>query len=174
MDGARVFNACVYLGVDVKKLTCYVDSVMISLSKGLGAPVGSIVCGDKAFIERAKRHRKMLGGGMRQTGWLCACGLIALSDENIALLKKDHENARLLAEGIDVLDGITVDIGKTHTNYVIAQVENAWQVLEALKENGVLATLSGKNEIRFVTSREVNRDDIRYTVHCIAEVLESV
>jgi len=173
MDGARIFNACVYLGVDVKKLTDYADSVMISLSKGLGAPVGSIVCGDAAFIKRAKRHRKMLGGGMRQTGWMCACGLVALSDENIALLRKDHENAQLLAEGIDALDGASVNINKTHTNYVLAQVEDAGQVLRTLEQHSVFATLSDEDEIRFVTSREVSRSDIQYTVQCIAEILEN-
>jgi len=172
MDGARIFNACVHLGADVQELTVYTDSVMISLSKGLGAPVGSVLCGDLAFIERAKRHRKMLGGGMRQTGWLCACGLIALSDKNIALLRKDHENARLLAEGIGSFDGITVDIDKTHTNCVLAQIKNAGQVLRTLEQKGVFATLSREDEIRFVTSREVSRGDIEYTVQCITEILK--
>jgi len=110
---------------------------------------------------------------MRQTGWLCACGLIALSDENIALLEKDHENARLLAEGIDTLEGVSVDIDKTHTNYVLAQVKSAGQVLQSLEQYGVFATLSKEDEIRFVTSREVSRDDIRYTVQCIAEILKN-
>jgi threonine aldolase len=172
MDGARIYNGCIYLGVDVQELTGYADSVMISISKGLGAPVGSVICGDAAFIEKAKRHRKMLGGGMRQTGWLCACGLVALSDENIARLREDHVNARLLAEGIRAFDGITVDMGKTHTNYVLARTENAGQILKSLEKKGVLATQSRKNEIRFVTSREVTKRDIEYTVNCIADIMK--
>lgn len=173
LDGARIFNACAYLGIDVREITAYADSVMISLSKGLGAPVGSVICGDAAFIEKAMRHRKMLGGGMRQTGWLCACGLVALSDENITKLTEDHENARLLAEGIHELEGISVDIERTHTNYVIAHVENAGRVLDSLEKMGVLATRSGQNEVRFVTSREVNSEGIRYALECIGEVMNS-
>ena len=99
LDGARVFNAAVALGVEVRDIARHADSVMVSLSKGLGAPVGSVLCGSAAFMQKARRYRKMLGGGMRQTGWLAACGIIALSDANIARLAEDHASARLLADG---------------------------------------------------------------------------
>jgi len=178
LDGARIFNACTYLGLDVKEITKYVDSVMVSLSKGLGAPVGSVLCGSSKFIKKAKRYRKMLGGGMRQTGWLCACGLIALSFENIKKLKEDHENARLLAEGLSSIPYINVDCKRVQTNFVIADLENtqfdAFFILSSIKEKGVLATQAGKYSLRFVTSREVNREDIIYAIDVIKESLSCI
>ena len=177
LDGARLFNAAVSLGVDAREIARHVDSVMVSLSKGLGAPVGSILCGRPEFINRAKRFRKMLGGGMRQTGWLAACGLIALSDESIARLAEDHLNARRLAEGILRLPGFGLDPQKVHTNFVLARFSRpgltARRLLELMGEKGVLAARADEGTLRFVTSSRVCADDIAYAVEAIAGILES-
>ena len=174
LDGARLFNASVYLGVHPGEIAGFVDSVMISLSKGLGAPVGSVLCGSGEFIEKAKRYRKMLGGGMRQTGWLCACGLEALSDDNIARLKEDHQNARLLAERLSLLPGIEIDLNMVHTNFVKAFFKGPAFDPRAfaglLFSKGVRAMAAGRNELRFVTSKEVSRDDIFSTIDVIKEI----
>jgi len=185
LDGARLFNAAINLGVEAGRIARYADSVMISLSKGLGAPVGSMLCGPAQFIARADRARKMLGGGMRQTGWLCACGLVALSPGNIARLADDHEHARLLAEGLaGVRTGsgspaLAVDLQRTHSNYVLARVTadhlDAPGLVAAMRQRGVLATASGDRLIRFVTSKEVQRGAIEEAVARITEaVLEYV
>jgi threonine aldolase len=175
LDGARLFNAALFLQIDVKEIAVYADSVMVSLSKGLGAPVGSVLCGSKAFISRARHVRKMLGGGMRQTGWLCACGLVALSKPNIERLKADHDNAQRLAEGLAGMAGIAIDVQRTHTNCVIATLArgrfDATGFVEALKERGVLATGSGHDTVRFVTSREVDREDIDTVIDRIGNLL---
>jgi threonine aldolase len=177
LDGARVFNAAVYLQVQVQEITRYADSVMVSLSKGLGAPVGSMVAGSHEFIERARRYRKMLGGGMRQTGWLCACGLIALSSDNIARLEKDHENATLLAEGLSKLSGLGIDMDKTQTNYVVATLYGPGLTspafVKALGNRGVLASASGDMIVRFVTSKQVDRDDILKVLAITEEILST-
>ncbi len=148
---------------------------MVSLSKGLGAPVGSVLCGSKDFIVMARRFRKMLGGGMRQTGWLCACGLVALSEKNISRLKIDHDNAQLLARGLVDLPGVGVDIEKTHTNYVLATLDAAridtHRFVGALASDGILITASGENMVRFVTSREVTSNDIGIVLDRIRKLL---
>ena len=175
LDGARIFNTAVYLDVDVKAITQYADSVMVSLSKGLGAPVGSVVCGSKEFIKKARRYSKMLGGGMRQTGWLCACGLIALSDDNINKLKADHDNACLLAGYFSTVPGFKITVNNIHTNYVPVGFSGAGfaaeDFLASLKKRGILASRAEKDAVRFVTSREVNRDDILYTIENVKEIL---
>ena len=181
LDGARLFNAAVYLGIEAREIARYADSVMISLSKGLGAPVGSMLCGSEAFIARANRARKMLGGGMRQTGWLCACGLIALSPQNIARLADDHAQARLLAEGLaGIADGsgmpaFSVDLRRTQTNYVLARVVSerfdAPALVAALREQGVLCTTSGKDTLRFVTSKQIERGDTAEALARIAGIV---
>ncbi|MGC8777704.1 MAG: GntG family PLP-dependent aldolase [Candidatus Caldatribacteriaceae bacterium] len=176
LDGARLFNAAIYLGVEARDIAQYADTVMISLSKGLGAPVGSLLAGPRDFIREAERYRKMLGGGMRQTGWLCACGIMALSLENIVRLKEDHDNARLLAQNLAGIPGIVVDLSRVHTNFVLATLqETGWKAREftdCLKAKGVLATPAGESTVRFVTSREVNRGDILQAVEIIREVLD--
>ncbi|NSW76394.1 MAG: aminotransferase class I/II-fold pyridoxal phosphate-dependent enzyme [Candidatus Atribacteria bacterium] len=177
LDGARLFNAAVYLGVEVQVIAQYADTVMVSLSKGLGAPVGSLLAGPRDFIKEAERYRKMLGGGMRQTGWLCACGIMALSPENIARLREDHENARFLAEGLCAIPGIKVDCTRVHTNFVLADLaESGWdarQFVERLKEKGVLATPAGESKVRFVTSKEVNRTQIALALERIHELMRA-
>ncbi|HIC74503.1 MAG TPA: low-specificity L-threonine aldolase, partial [Candidatus Marinimicrobia bacterium] len=115
IDGARIFNAAVALGEDVKTLVTNADSVSFCLSKGLSAPVGSLVCGTELFIRKARRVRKGLGGGMRQAGIIAASGLVAL-DETVERLAEDHANVRRLAQGIDIIVGLTVDLNQVYTN----------------------------------------------------------
>lgn len=116
LDGARIFNAAVALGIDVKELTQNCDSVMFCLSKGLGAPVGSLLAGSTRFVNRALRYRKALGCGLRQAGILAAAGLVAL--ENISLLSEDHANARRLAEALSKLPGININLDTVQTNII--------------------------------------------------------
>jgi threonine aldolase len=184
LDGARLFNAAVYLGIEARDIARYADSVMISLSKGLGAPVGSILCGSRSFIDRANRARKMLGGGMRQTGWLCACGLVALSPENIARLADDHAHARLLADGLAGITttpgkrAFTVDLERTQSNYVLARVTSPGfdgpALVAALQKQGVLATASGGDLVRFVTSKQVRREDVLEATARIADAVSTL
>ena len=182
LDGARLFNAAVALGVEVRELARWADTVMVSLSKGLGAPVGSVLCGAEGLMKRAKRYRKMLGGGMRQTGWLAACGLIALSDENIARLREDHENARLLAEGLSRIPGFTVDLKRTHTNFVLARIDRSCienppgglrSLLAQMESRGVLATKADEKTLRFVTSSRVTGEDVLHAVGVMTELVRA-
>jgi len=174
LDGARLFNASVYLEVDVRTLTELVDTVMVSLSKGLGAPVGSILCGPRDFIKEAKRYRKMLGGGMRQTGWLCACGLIALSERSINQIQEDHANTRLLAENIAAIPGLEVDLDRVHTNFVFGKIIetgfDAAHCIKHLARNGILATSVAESMIRFMISKEVRRSDIVFTIDVMRNI----
>jgi threonine aldolase len=178
LDGARLYNASLYLGVPASEISAYADSVMVSLSKGLGAPVGSILSGTKTFINKAKRYRKMLGGGMRQTGWLCACGLHALSDKNIERLSEDHENARMLAEGLQKNEGVHIELQRVHTNFVLARFDypefRSEDFLGVLSSRGVHATAASETLIRFVTSREVTRRDIDSAVSVIENVIKDM
>ncbi|MDK2897562.1 MAG: threonine aldolase [Candidatus Atribacteria bacterium] len=176
LDGARLFNAALYLGVAGKDLARLADSVMVSLSKGLGSPVGSILAGEKSFITRAKRYRKLLGGGMRQTGWLCACGRIALSPSNIARLEDDHRRARILAEGLNSISGVTVNLSRVHTNFVLADLRGSGiqseTFLSLLRERKILATFVDDWTIRMVTSRQVNDEDIEHTLFAAEEIIK--
>jgi threonine aldolase len=176
LDGARLFNAALALNVEAKEIAGYADSVMFCLSKGLGAPVGSMLCGSAGFIATARRYRKMLGGGMRQTGWLCACGLRALSPENLESLAQDHEHARLLAHGLLQREEFDVDPERTHTNYVLVRLRtgrlDAPSFVELLGDRGVLAASSGRDVVRFVTSKQVSRADIEEALTKIGSVME--
>jgi threonine aldolase len=166
--------------VRVTEITGLVDTVMVSLSKGLGAPVGSLLCGPQVFIERAVRYRKMIGGGMRQTGWLCACGLAALSEENIYRLAEDHENARILAEGLAELPGFSVAPGKVQTNVVLAEIESpveqgtagspAPELASKLEGRGILVSVAGERTLRFVVSKRVSREDVCVTLKAMREL----
>ena len=160
LDGARIFNAATYLNKPVAEITRGFDSAMFCLSKGLGAPVGSMLVGSKSFIERARIVRKALGGGMRQAGILAAAGLIAL-DEMPQRLSRDHENARLLAEGLARLPGVKLDLQQVHTNIVIIEVTakglTATEVARRLAEQNILASAIGASQVRFVTHMDVER-----------------
>ncbi len=173
LDGARIFNAAVYLGRSVREITAKFDSIQFCLSKGLGAPIGSLLVGSREFIERARSVRKMFGGGMRQVGVLAAPGLIAL-EKGPQRLIEDHQNARFLAEGLARIPGIKLDPGKVQTNIVIFDVSGAGmtstEVSRRLAEHGVLASGVTPETMRMVTHLDVNRA----MIECALEVMEQV
>src|SRR5258706_1451832 len=173
LDGARIFNAAAALGESVADLARPADSVMFCLSKGLGAPVGSILLGTRAFIDEARVVRKMLGGGMRQAGVLAAAGLIAL-EESPKGLPEDHANARLLADGLAELPGIKIDPEKVVTNIVIFEVSDTGMTADSicaqLRERGVLASGFGSS-IRMVTHYDVARAEIETALREMRSVL---
>ena len=158
LDGARVLNAAVALGMPPARLAQGFDSVLFCLSKGLGAPVGSMLCGARAFIDEARIARKRLGGGMRQAGVLAAAGRIAIRD-NVARLAEDHSRARRLAAAMAALPGLTIDPAAVETNIVIAEVDPPDAVaswLQHLREGGVLAGTMGHGRLRLVTHLDVD------------------
>jgi threonine aldolase len=167
LDGARAFNAAAALGVAVARLTAGMSSAMFSLSKGLGAPVGSLLCGPTDFIAEARRVRKMFGGGWRQAGVIAAAGLVAL-EEGPARLPRDHENARLLAEALAELPGIALDLARVETNIVVFGVGRELfpelpeerdpidELLARLRERGVLGGRISATRARLVTHRDVD------------------
>ena len=173
LDGARIFNASVALGKSVKHLTRKFDSIMFCLSKGLGAPVGSMLVGSRDFIDKAHIHRKMLGGGMRQVGVLAAAGLIAL-EESPKTLHRDHENARHLAEGLSKIPGIALDPKKVVTNIVIFDVratgKTAAEVSAELGKRKVLAGATDKYSVRMVTHCNVDRAGIDRAIAALEEI----
>lgn len=173
LDGARVFNAAVALGVDVTELTRHADSVMFCLSKGLSAPVGSVLCGDDAFIRRARRARKVLGGGMRQAGVIAAAGIVAL-ETMIDRLAEDHANARMLAEGLAGFPSIAIEPARVQTNIVIFTLRNGWSAetfVARLGERGVLMGDMGGGRIRAVTHYGIDAGDIADALAVVAEVV---
>jgi threonine aldolase len=158
LDGARIFNAAVALEVEAATLAAGFDAVMFSLSKGLGAPIGSLLCGGRDFIREARRVRKMFGGTMRQVGVVAAAGLIALR-KGPGLLVEDHANAARLAQTLAELPGIDIDPATVQTNIVIFRVTRgpAQSLVARLKESGVLAVAIAADKVRFVTHRDVSR-----------------
>ncbi len=174
LDGARVFNACVATDTPVQEVAAQADSVTFCLSKGLGAPVGSVVVGTRAFIDRARRARKMLGGGMRQAGILAAAGLVAL-ETMVDRLQEDHENARVLAEGLAALPGIAIELARVQTNIVIFNVQrkdlDAPGLILKLAEQGIKAFSIGPDAIRMVTHKDVDRAGILRTLEVLRTVL---
>ncbi len=182
LDGARVFNAAAALGVPVARLASGASSVMFSLSKGLGAPVGSMLCGPADFVGEARRVRKMFGGGMRQAGVIAAAGLVAL-EEGPARLPEDHAHARLLAEALAELPGITIDLDRVETNLVVFGVgrelfgssgagppedrDPVDELLDRLKAGGVLGGRISETRARLVTHRDVDRAGIDRAVEAI-------
>lgn len=174
LDGARIFNASVSLNTTVADLSKKCDSVQFCLSKGLGAPVGSILLGKKDFIDEARIWRKRLGGGMRQVGILAAAGIVAL-DESRVTLYHDHENAKKLAEGVAELKGVKIDSEQVFTNIVICDVSNTGKtsagICEELKDQGILAIPFGKS-IRMVTHCDVSREDIETTLVALKKILK--
>lgn len=160
LDGARVFNAAVKLRVPIQTITQYFDSVSICLSKGLGAPVGSVLCGSKALITKARRWRKVVGGGMRQAGILAAAGIVALQNQ-VARLEEDHANAQLLAEGLAGIDELEVDLAAVQTNMVFVKLEPARSaaLTDHLKNRGIL--VSRGEVMRLVTHLDTTAEDIK-------------
>jgi threonine aldolase len=162
LDGARIFNAAVALGVPASNLAKDVDSVSFCLSKGLSAPVGSLLCGNKAFIGKARKTRKMLGGGMRQAGVVAAAGIVAL-ETMIDRLSEDHENAHRLAKGLSNIQGIIVTKRKPSTNIVMFDLEaklNGAELLENLTQQGIKIGSRGINSFRAVTHRQITIKNI--------------
>jgi threonine aldolase len=176
LDGARIFNAAVALGKTVADITRDCDSVMFCLSKGLGAPVGSMLVGSSEFIQKAHIVRKMLGGGMRQVGVLAAAGLIAL-EESPKNLHRDHENAKFLAGGLAKIKGILLDAGKVATNIVIFDVRatgrTAAEICSELGKRKILSGPTDKYSIRMVTHCDVNRAGIENALLAVGEILSA-
>lgn len=177
LDGARVFNAAAALGVSVADLTRGFDTVMFCLSKGLGAPVGSMLVGGRQHIEQARIYRKALGGGMRQAGVLAAAGLIALH-EMPKRLSEDHANARLLASSVaSQPDAAEIDLDAVETNIVIFTLRNgadAAAFTAGLKQRGVLASAIGSSTVRFVTHYDVNDQQCRQAAKITSEMLAAL
>ncbi|MCY7376135.1 MAG: hypothetical protein LH472_09205, partial [Pyrinomonadaceae bacterium] len=173
LDGARIFNASAALNESVAELTKAVNSVQFCLSKGLGAPIGSMLLGAKDFIAEARIWRKRLGGGMRQVGILAAAGLIAL-EESPKRLPIDHENARRLAEGAANLKGVSIDAERVRTNIVIFDVsatgKTSAEICAELKEAGILAIPFGA-AIRMVTHYDVSRKDVEKTLQILSSII---
>lgn len=174
IDGARLFNAAVALGVAARQLVADADSVSFCLSKGLAAPVGSVVCGSREFIQTARRARKVLGGGMRQAGVLAAAGIVALN-EMIDRLTEDHANARRLAEGLAGISGLELDPGRYATNIVyfdvIQQGLIAAELVARLQREGVRMLAAGPRTLRAVTHYEVTAPDIEYALSVMAKAM---
>jgi len=169
-DGARIFNAATFLDVDVKELAACTDSMMFCLSKGLAAPVGSLLVGPKGFIERARKYRKMVGGGMRQAGVLAAAGLIAL-DKMRLRVREDHDNARRLAEGLAEI-GAQLDLDTVQTNIIRFSIPGlAEDFVAELKAKGILANATGANSIRFVTHYQVSRQDVDKVLQVCGQII---
>ncbi|MEH7387357.1 low-specificity L-threonine aldolase [Bacillus sp. JJ1521] len=172
LDGARLFNAAVALGRPVKDIAQYTDTVQFCLSKGLGAPVGSIIAGSEEFIKQARKWRKRLGGGLRQAGIIAAPGLVALRTM-VDRLAVDHENARFLAEELNNIDGLNV-INQVDTNIILVNVSekglNSSQYTTLLKEHGVLVSTFGPKLVRFTTHYDVNRDSIEDALRIISKL----
>jgi len=161
-DGARIFNAAVALGVPVHELTQSTDTISFCLSKGLSAPVGSLVCGTRDFIAEARRQRKLVGGGMRQAGIIAAAGIVAL-ETMVDRLAEDHANAKRLAEGLADIPGIELDPGRVQTNFVFFDLSNrvtARQLADRVARDGVLIGVNAERRIRVVTHYGIERDDI--------------
>ena len=179
LDGARIFNAATALGVGVRKLTRGFDTVMFCLSKGLGAPVGSMLTGSEELMERARIYRKALGGGMRQAGVLAAAGLIAL-EQGPGRLHEDHANARLLAEALSNMEGVVIDLDSIETNIVIFRLMGrltgrlgAAELVARLNLRGILASAFGADAIRLVTHLDVDRAACVTAAEALREEIEA-
>jgi threonine aldolase len=177
MDGARIFNAAVALRVNVKEFTKHVDNLMFCLSKSLSCPVGSVVVGTQQFIEKARKTRKVLGGGMRQAGIIAAAGIVAL-EKMIDRLEEDHRNARRFAEEIAKINGIKVDLDAVQTNMVRFDISDLGVTDELfvlkLKENNVLVSTMAKNSVRIVTHRGIEKVHVEKAISAIDGVVKEL
>jgi len=175
LDGARIFNAALALEVSPEELCTQADSVMFCLSKGLCAPVGSMLCGEKEFIKTARKIRKQLGGGMRQAGIIAAAGIIAL-EKMVERLVEDHQRAKLLAQGLEKISSMKLIKGFPPTNMVFvgltpAVKKSPFEIKDTLKQENILIGISGNNEFRLVTHFGVNDEDIEKTISIFSRVL---
>jgi len=172
-DGARIFNAAIALGVPAHEFARYTDTISFCLSKGLSAPVGSLICGSRAFIAEARRQRKMVGGGMRQAGILAAAGIVAL-ETMVDRLAEDHANAKVLAEGLADIPGIELDPARVKTNIVFLDLSGeltAPQLAERLARDGVLIGAAGERRMRAVTHYGIERADIEAALSAVKRAL---
>lgn len=169
LDGARIWNAAARLGTNAAGVAAPYDTVSACLSKGLGAPVGSILAGSRDAMTEARRFRKMLGGAMRQVGILCAAGLYAL-EHNVARIVEDHDNARRLAEGLADLPGLTVDLESVETNIVNFELDEAPLFEARMRERGILLSAFGPRDVRAVTHLDVSREGIDAALAAAREV----
>jgi threonine aldolase len=174
LDGARIFNAALALGVEPRQLAAPADSVMFCLSKGLSCPVGSMLCGSAEFIQRARRARKILGGGMRQAGVLAAAGIVAL-EQMVDRLQEDHENAWTLAEGIAEIPGLDLDLDTVQTNIVffdvVSERMSAQQFVDALRPEGVWMLVLGSGRVRAVTHYGIARQDVERALQVMQRIM---
>ena len=176
LDGARIFNAAIALNIEVSDLVKSVDSVMFCISKGLSAPVGSILIGSKEFIQKARKNRKMLGGEMRQAGIIAAAGIIAL-EKMVERLREDHKNARLLGIGLADLDGLKVDLETVQTNMVNFDFQEVGmdnnQFLAKLAKYNILGSPQPPAKVRLVTHYGISEEDIYTTLKAIKEIVRN-
>ena len=166
LDGARAWNAAVALGVPLADLLAPFDSASLCLSKGLGAPVGSVLVGARALVSEAHRYRKMYGGGMRQAGVLAAAGLIAVT-EGVARLAEDHRRARALAEALDGAPGVAIDRRRVQTNMVYLEIADARGFVAELEAHGVRANAMGARAVRLVTHLDLDDDDVAFAARAV-------
>lgn len=174
LDGARVYNAAVALNVDITEITQHFDSITICLSKGLAAPVGSLLLGSQEFINRARRIRKMLGGGMRQAGILAVAGKLALTDQ-VSQLATDHDNAKKLAQGLSDIAGFSINPEHVHTNLVFAKVDEKIDLTllaKKLAEQKII--ISPTNPIRFATHKDINEQEVDILLSALKEILAEI
>ena len=175
LDGARIFNASIALQVDVKELACHADSVTFCLSKGLSAPVGSVICGTKSYIAEARRNRKILGGGMRQCGIIAAAGITAL-EEMVDRIKEDHENAQRLAQGIADIPGLSIELERVQTNIIYFDLVSgqlkAEKLVSQLDDRGIKVIQLGPSHFRAVTHYGISAKDIDLTLTALGEIMD--
>lgn len=176
LDGARIFNAAKALSVDVKEIAMYADSVMFCISKGLCSPVGSLLCGTNKFIEKARRNRKILGGGMRQAGVIAACGIVSL-EKMVDRLEIDHKNAKYLAENLMEIEGFEVDLESVQTNMLFFDIKrsnfNHKEFAKYLQEEGIKINEAIEDNYRLVTNNDVTKENIDYLLDCINKYINS-
>ena len=177
LDGARLFNAAAYLNVKATDITMYCDSVMFCLSKGLCAPVGSILAGTRDFIDKSRKNRKLLGGGMRQAGILAAAGIIAL-EEMTERLDEDHENAKYFAKGLSKIDGIKLNEKNIHIDMVFFTLDSSYikpdKLVDKLFEKNIKINSPEAGYYRFVCNNDVDKKDIDYVIKCMKEIIKGV
>jgi threonine aldolase len=177
MDGARIFNAAVAMKVDVKEFTKYVDNMMFCLSKGLSCPIGSLVVGSQEFVDKARKMRKILGGGMRQAGVIAAPGIIAL-EKMIDRLEEDHKNAKFMAERLSKIEGISVNLKIVQTNIFNFNISDlgvtSTDFVTKLKNHGVLLLTRDRNNIRVVTHRGIEKEHIESALDAIEKVVKEI
>ena len=175
LDGARIFNAAVALQVDVKELTRHADSLSFCLSKGLSAPVGSVVCGSREFIAEARRNRKVLGGGMRQSGIIAAAGITAL-EQMVDRIAEDHTNAQRLAEGIAHITGLSIEPEKVKTNIIyfnlVSQQFTIEKLVTQLNNKGIKILQVAPTRLRAVTHYGISAEDIDLTLTALGQTME--